>query len=142
MTSYLGETYRGLRVLVTGHTGFKGAWLSLWLHHLGADVTGYALRPCTDPSLHEVAGLQHRIRSVIGDVRDRSALERVFSETHPEIVFHLAAQARVDVSYADPRGTFEVNVCGTGEVLATALATDGFRAAVVVTSDKCYENQG
>src|SRR5262249_20159964 len=72
----------------------------------------------------------------------RSALERVFSETHPEIVFHLAAQARVDVSYTDPRGTFEVNVCGTGEVLTTALTTDGFRAAVVVTSDKCYENRG
>jgi CDP-glucose 4,6-dehydratase len=134
--------YRGRRVLVTGHTGFKGAWLSLWLQHLGADVVGYALPPATEPSLYVACGLERRIRSVMGDVRDDAALRRAFTNARPEIIFHLAAQARVDASYLDPRGTFDTNVGGTAAVLDAALATEGVRAALVVTSDKCYENPG
>jgi len=135
------QAYRGRRVLVTGHTGFKGGWLCLWLSQLGAEVAGYALAPATEPSLYAVTGLESRIQSILADVRDEVALRRTLSEIRPEIVFHLAAQARVDASYRDPRGTFEVNVVGTANVLDAALATGGLRAALVVTSDKCYENQ-
>jgi CDP-glucose 4,6-dehydratase len=129
-------------VLVTGHTGFKGAWLSLWLSRLGAEVTGYALPPTTEPSLYAATDLATRIRSIIGDVRDEAALRHAFVDARPEIVFHMAAQALVHVSYQDPRGTFDVNVTGTANVLDAALGTNGLRAALVVTSDKCYENQG
>jgi CDP-glucose 4,6-dehydratase len=136
------SAYRGRRVLVTGHTGFKGGWLCLWLQQLGAEVTGYALSPATEPSMYVACGLARRFRGVIGDVRDDAALRLAFTKARPEIVFHLAAQARVDASYLDPRGTFDTNVGGTAAVLDAALATDDARAVLVVTSDKCYENQG
>src|SRR5262249_54796121 len=116
--------------------------LSLWLNRLGAEVTGYALPPTTEPSLYAAAELRTRIRSVIGDVRDESALRRAFADARPEIVFHLAAQALVGVSYQDPLETLDVNVSGTARVLDAGLRTEALRAALVVTSDKCYENRG
>ena len=136
------DAYRDRRVLVTGHTGFKGGWLCLWLQYLGAHVTGYALPPATEPSLYLACRLEDRLCSVIGDVRDDNVLCRAFARARPEIIFHLAAQARVDASYVDPRGTFDTNVGGTAAVLDAVLANEGVRAVLVVTSDKCYENQG
>ena len=135
----LGEAYRGKRVLVTGHTGFKGAWLTLWLAELGAEVTGYALAPL-QPSLFEQAGVENYCRHLEGDVRDRLALKRAFEAASPEIVFHLAAQALVRRSYAEPLETIEINVVGTANVLEMARQVPGARAIVVVTSDKCYES--
>lgn len=133
--------YRGIRVLVTGHTGFKGAWLSAWLARAGADVTGLALAPEGMPNLFAAAGLGGRLRSIEGDIRDFAAVERAMAAARPEIVFHLAAQALVRRSYADPLGTFAVNVMGTAHVLEAARRAD-VRAIVCVTSDKCYANNG
>lgn len=137
--------WRGRRVLVTGHTGFKGSWLALWLCRLGAEVTGYALAPPSDPSLFELADVERDIRSVRGDVRDLDHLVRVVEEATPEVVFHLAAQALVRPSYADPVETLSTNVMGTVHLFEAVrrAATDagGPRAVVNVTSDKCYENR-
>ncbi|MGV8080502.1 MAG: CDP-glucose 4,6-dehydratase [Syntrophales bacterium] len=139
--SLFDDFYRGRRVLVTGHTGFKGSWLALWLHRLGADVTGFALPPATEPSHFALVGLAKRIRHREGDVRDLGALQEAFAETRPEIVFHLAAQAIVRTSYDDPKETFDINVGGTVNVLEAIRQTAGIRSAVIVTSDKCYENR-
>jgi CDP-glucose 4,6-dehydratase len=150
-----GGAYAGRRVFVTGHTGFKGAWLTLWLLELGADVTGYALDPPTDPSLFVALGLDAGERSggdhggkladLRGDVRDLSALGDALRQADPEIVFHLAAQPLVRRSYAEPHLTYETNVMGTVAVLegVRALAAEGRgpRSVIVVTSDKCYENR-
>ncbi len=133
--------WRGKRVLVTGHTGFKGGWLCLWLQSLGAEVTGYALKPPTDPSLFYVARVGEGMRSITGDVRDFAELKRVFSEVEPEIVFHMAAQPLVRYSYADPIETYSVNVMGTVNVLEAVRAVRSVRAVVNITSDKCYENK-
>ena len=137
----LRQAYRGRRVLLTGHTGFKGSWLALWLAELGAEVTGYALEPGTSPSLFEAARVEERVRHVIGDVRDGERLRRTWREARPEIVFHLAAQSLVRESYADPLATLDVNVMGTAQVLETARTWPERLALVVVTSDKCYENR-
>ncbi len=134
--------YHGKRVLVTGHTGFKGAWLALWLERLGAHLMGFALPPATHPNLHDAIDLGARIRSVFGDVRDAISLGHAFASHRPEIVFHLAAQALVGASYADPLETFSTNVVGTASVLDACRATDSVRSIVVVSSDKCYENVG
>jgi CDP-glucose 4,6-dehydratase len=134
------QFWRGRRVLVTGHTGFKGAWLSLWLSRMGAEVTGYALPPGSTPSLHGLAGLDGRIRSVIGDINDRVGLEHAFAAARPEVVLHLAAQALVRDSYEDPVGTFATNVTGVATVLDVVRQAPQVGAVVVVTSDKCYEN--
>jgi CDP-glucose 4,6-dehydratase len=134
--------YRGRRVLLTGHTGFKGAWLASWLESLGAEVCGYALPPATQPNLFETIALDRRIRSELGDIRDGAALRAAFREHRPELVFHLAAQALVSVSYQQPLETFSTNVAGTASVLDACLESDSVRAVVVVSSDKCYENQG
>jgi len=128
------------RVLVTGHTGFKGAWLSLWLRRLGAAVTGYALDPPTRPSLFDLARVADDCRSVHGDVRDLDHLARVVREGRFEVVFHLAAQALVRAGYRDPVDTYATNVLGTVHVLEAVRQAGGVRAVVVVTSDKCYEN--
>jgi CDP-glucose 4,6-dehydratase len=132
--------WRGRRVLVTGHTGFKGAWLTAWLKSLGADVTGYSLEPPTTPSLFEEANVGEGIDSVSGDVRDLDRLRRTFAAKDPEVVFHLAAQSLVRAGYDDPAGTYSTNVLGTVNVLEVIRQTPAVRAAIVVTSDKCYEN--
>ncbi len=133
--------WRGKRVLVTGHTGFKGAWLTLWLSELGADVTGYALPPPTDPSLFDMAGVERRVRHLVGDVRDEAALTRAVREGRPEIVFHLAAQSLVRLSYDQPVATYATNVMGTVNLLEAVRRCEGVRAVICVTSDKCYENR-
>lgn len=135
------EAWRGRRVLITGHTGFKGAWLSLWLQGLGAEVTGYALESPTDPNLFDLAHVAEGMRSVRGDVRDLDRLLGVFRDAQPEVVFHLAAQSLVRPSYDQPVDTFSANVMGTVHVLEAVRRTAGVRAAIMVTSDKCYENQ-
>ncbi|MEX1097267.1 MAG: CDP-glucose 4,6-dehydratase [Planctomycetales bacterium] len=130
------------RVMVTGATGFKGAWLCLWLQELGADVLGYSLDPPTDPSLFEAAGVGAGMISRIGDVREREDVRAALDEHRPEVVFHLAAQPLVRRSYVEPAETFDVNVLGTVSVLEAVRAADSVRSVVVVTTDKCYENQG
>lgn len=133
--------YAGRHVLVTGHTGFKGSWLSEWLLRLGAHVTGYALEPPTEPSLFDELGLASRMTHVIGDVRDLAHLRATFAAAQPEIVFHLAAQPLVRLSYDEPVETYETNVMGTVNVLEASRATPSVRVVVIVTSDKCYENR-
>ena len=134
--------WRNRRVLLTGHTGFKGSWLALWLQQLGAQLVGYSLPAPTDPSLFELAGVARDMESVEGDVRDLASLERTLRSARPEIVVHMAAQSLVRRSYADPVETYTTNVVGTVNVLeAVRRAGDAVRAVVVVTSDKCYENR-
>ncbi len=134
------DAYRGRRVLVTGHTGFKGGWLTLWLSELGAEVTGYALRPDTEPNLFSAIAVPTRVHHVEGDVRDLDALRRTWRECRPDVVFHLAAQPIVRESYRRPVDTITTNVVGTTHVLELARETGWPKALVCVTSDKCYEN--
>jgi CDP-glucose 4,6-dehydratase len=138
MSEPFGDFYRGRRVLVTGHSGFKGSWLCHWLVLLGADVRGFGLAPPTAPSLHVEAGLARVVPARTGDVRDPAALRQVLAWARPELVFHLAAQPLVLRSYRAPAETFDVNVMGTVRVLEACAAAAGVRAVVVVTSDKCY----
>lgn len=133
--------WKNKKVLVTGHTGFKGSWLSLWLANLGAKVHGYSLAPSTDPSLFEVAKLKDCTHSTIKDIRDRTALAQTVKETQPDIVFHLAAQPLVRESYVDPLTTLETNVMGTVNLLEAVRNCTCVRAVVVITSDKCYLNR-
>jgi len=130
--------WEGRRVLVTGHTGFKGAWLTLWLHALGARVAGFATDPPTTPSLFEAARVGELVDDVRGDVRDAGAVQEAVRRTRPDLVFHLAAQAIVRAALEDPAGTFAVNVLGTAHVLDAARDA----AVVCVTSDKCYAPGG
>ena len=132
--------FKGNRVLVTGHTGFKGSWLCRMLTGAGAEVTGYALAPVTDPSLFELSGLASCMKSVIGDIRDFDRIKAVFAETRPEIVLHLAAQPIVRESYRDPRYTYETNVMGTVNVLECVRLTPSVRSFLNVTTDKVYYN--
>lgn len=136
-----GGAFSGRTVLVTGHTGFKGAWLSLWLRELGANVVGYALPPDTTPNLHDQLGLGNLMDSRFGDVRDAVLLAKTMDETRPEITFHLAAQPLVRKSYAAPLDTFEINILGTANLLDAVRRTESVRTCVVVTTDKCYENR-
>lgn len=133
--------WQGKSVLVTGHTGFKGSWLCLWLQSMGARVIGYALQPPTRPSLFEVANVAQGMVSVIGDVRDADSLKRVFAQHQPQVVLHLAAQALVRYSYANPVETYATNVMGTVNVLEAVRNTPSVRSLVNVTTDKCYENR-
>ncbi len=132
--------YQGKRVLVTGHTGFKGAWLCRMLVKAGADVTGYSLEPPTNPNLFELAGLENYIHSITGDIRDRDHLSEVFQERQPEILFHLAAQPLVRVSYEQPVMTFETNVMGTVNLLECVRQTPSVQSVLNVTTDKVYKN--
>lgn len=132
--------WQGRRVLVTGHTGFKGVWLSLWLELLGAEVVGYALPPESVPSMFELVAPWDCLESVTGDIRDEAAVRDVLAGAEPEIVLHLAAQSLVRHSYADPVGTFETNILGTVRLLQTIREVPSVRTVVVVTSDKVYEN--
>jgi CDP-glucose 4,6-dehydratase len=137
----LTGNWAGRKILITGHTGFKGSWLSLWLHSLGADVTGYALPPPTDPSLFEAARIADLIDHVEGDVRDLAHLAAVVARARPEMIFHLAAQPLVRLSYEQPVETYAANVMGTVHLLEAARKAPEVRAIVCVTSDKCYENR-
>ena len=133
------EFWRNRRVLLTGHTGFKGAWLSLWLRELGADVTGYALAPPTPLNLWSLIGAG--TRSVLGDIRDASLLHDTMRQADPQIVIHMAAQALVRESYRDPLGTYSTNVLGTAQTLQGCRVLPQLQAVVIVTSDKVYENR-
>lgn len=135
------EFWTGKRVFLTGHTGFKGGWLSLWLQSLGAEVTGYALAPCTEPSLYDLARVGQGMTSHIADIRDLSGLTAAVQAAKPEIVFHLAAQPLVRESYRSPVETYATNVLGTVHLLEAIRQTPGIRAVVNITSDKCYENR-
>ncbi len=135
------DFWRGKRVLLTGHTGFKGSWMSLWLQSLGAHVVGYALNPPTQPSLFDAARVAEGMTSIIGDIRDLSKLQAVFAEHKPEIVFHMAAQPLVRYSYSEPVETYSTNVMGTVNLLEAVRNTPGVKAVVNITTDKCYENR-
>ncbi|WP_290889350.1 CDP-glucose 4,6-dehydratase [Hoeflea sp.] len=133
--------WAGRRVFLTGHTGFKGSWLSLWLQQMGAEVTGFALAPPTEPSLFDVARVADGMTSIIGDIRARETLTRALVEADPEIVIHMAAQPLVRASYDDPVGTYATNVMGTVHLLEAVRQAPNVRAACIVTTDKCYENR-
>jgi CDP-glucose 4,6-dehydratase len=135
-----GDIYRGRRVLVTGHTGFKGSWLTLWLEHLGAEVAGFSLDVPSSPSNFGLLGLEKRIKHHAGDIRDRSTLARVIDEFRPDMVFHLAAQSLVRKSYSDPVTTFETNIMGMVNLLECVRTRPWIEVAVLITSDKAYRN--
>jgi CDP-glucose 4,6-dehydratase len=135
------EFWRGKRVFLSGHTGFKGSWLALWLQRLGADVTGYALEPPTEPCLFKLANVSNGLRDVRGDICDLEKLQAAMTEARPEIVIHMAAQALVRRSYAEPVENYATNVMGTVNLLEAVRITGGVRAALIITSDKCYENR-
>jgi CDP-glucose 4,6-dehydratase len=136
------EFWRGRRVLVTGHTGFKGSWLLLMLQHLGANVTGFALPPPTSPSMFELTGGIGRCLHIEGDIRDATAIAKAITTAEPEIVLHLAAQPLVRASYADPIGNYATNVMGTVHVLDACRRAQSVKTIIVITTDKCYENDG
>ena len=136
------EVYKNKKVFLTGHTGFKGSWLSIWLTHLGAQVCGYSLQPNTKPSMYEELNISKKItKSVIGDILDIEFLNKTMQEFQPDIVFHLAAQPLVRLSYKEPVLTYQTNVIGTLNVLEAARKCDSVKAFVNVTTDKCYENK-
>lgn len=135
------EFYKNKTVLVTGHTGFKGAWLSIWLHSLGAKVIGYSLNPQNEKDLFYLSNIKDKIIDIRGDVRDLGKLKQVFQEYNPEIVFHLAAQPIVRESYEKPHYTFETNIIGTVNVLECIKESNNVKSAVIITTDKCYKNK-
>ncbi len=134
------ETYKGKRVFLTGHTGFKGAWLSIWLKELGAVVKGYALEPYTKPSLYNILDLENSLESKIGNILDRELLNKAVKDFQPDIIFHLAAQPLVRLSYIEPVNTYETNIIGTLNILEAARNCSSVKAFVNITTDKCYEN--
>ena len=129
------------KIFLTGHTGFKGSWLSLWLQEMGADVMGYALEPPTTPSLFNVAKVGENMSSIIGDIKDLAFLKEKMTSFNPDILIHMAAQPLVRLSYSDPINTYETNVIGTANVLESARYCNNLKAVVSVTTDKCYENK-
>lgn len=135
------DCYKGLKILITGHTGFKGSWLTLWLNQLGAQVIGYSLPPNTEPAMFNELNLQAYCVNIFGDIRDSEKLNEIFQKYQPDIVFHLAAQPLVRTSYFEPVQTYETNVIGTLNVLEAARACPAVKAFVNVTTDKCYENR-
>jgi CDP-glucose 4,6-dehydratase len=141
MNSTVQSFWKGKRVFVTGHTGFKGGWMSLWLDSLGAEVIGYALNPPSQPNLYELANVARVVRHHDGDVRDLEHLKKCIACEKPDVIFHLAAQAIVRTSYANPVETFASNVMGTVNLLEAARQSETVRVIVVITSDKCYENR-
>jgi CDP-glucose 4,6-dehydratase len=142
MIDIFDNFYRGKRVLVTGHTGFKGSWLAIWLHELGAEVIGVGLEPFSDRDNFVLSGIGQKIKADIrADIRDGERLKQIFAEYQPEIVFHLAAQPLVRLSYEIPVDTYEVNVMGTIHVMEAIRATASVKVSVMITTDKCYENK-
>jgi CDP-glucose 4,6-dehydratase len=135
------KSWRGRRIFLTGHTGFKGSWLALWLSSLGAQIRGYSLDPCTEPNMFTLTSVGTVVEDIRGDIRDYAKLDASMTEFAPEVVFHLAAQPIVRRSYADPLGTYATNVMGTVHVLEAVRKTPSVRAVVCVTTDKCYQNQ-
>jgi len=135
------DTYRGKRVIVTGDTGFKGSWLSLWLHELGADVVGYALPPERDEDHFNLIGLNKIIQHIDGDIRNAAEVKKVFDDFQPEFLFHLAAQTLVKFSYQEPKLTFDTNIGGSVNILELVRSTPSLRSVIYVTSDKCYKNK-
>ncbi|MDA0771773.1 MAG: CDP-glucose 4,6-dehydratase [Cyanobacteria bacterium] len=133
--------FKDKKILITGHTGFKGSWLSLWLTELGANITGYALEPETHPNLFTALSLEKKIKHYIGDIRDYAKLNEVIQKEQPEIVFHMASQPLVRRSYKNPRETYEVNVMGTVNLLEAVRHCDSVRTVINITTDKVYENQ-
>jgi CDP-glucose 4,6-dehydratase len=133
--------WKNKKVLVTGHTGFKGSWLSTWLQNMEANVVGFSLAPPTTPNLFEVARVAEGMSSTIGDIRNLDQLQKVIAKEQPEIIFHMAAQALVRHSYDNPVETYATNVMGTVHLLEAVRQTGGVKAIVNITSDKCYENQ-
>lgn len=133
--------YNGRKVLITGHTGFKGSWLSILLKWLGADVYGYALKPNTNPSLYELAHIDQLVKSTIGDMRDYNLLRETLNRVQPEVLIHMAAQPLVKESYKNPRETYEINVMGTVNLLDILREIRSVRSILNITTDKCYENK-
>ena len=132
--------FKNKTVLVTGHTGFQGSWLSFWLKLLSSNVVGYALKPPTQPSLFETLSLEHDTKHIIDDLRDKEKLSSVINQNKPEIIFHLGAQALVRRSYKEPLETLETNIIGTANLLESIRNCPSVKVAVIMTSDKCYDN--
>ena len=141
MFENVNQLFKGKNVLITGHTGFKGAWLAIWLNEIGANVIGYALDPEVENNLYLLSNLKDKIINIRGDIRDFDKLNSVFNQYKPEVVFHLAAQPLVKYSYEHPLYTYEVNVIGTMNVLEAIRKSDTTKVGIMVTSDKCYENK-
>ncbi|MDD4892588.1 MAG: CDP-glucose 4,6-dehydratase [Candidatus Rickettsiella isopodorum] len=141
MTDTTMKFWNGKNVLITGHTGFKGTWLSLWLQSLGANCVGFSLEPPTKPNLFDSVQLCKSMMSIIGDIRDFELVQRVLKKHQPEIIIHMAAQPLVNFSYQEPLMTYSTNIIGTTNLLEAARFTDSIKAIVNVTSDKCYQNQ-
>jgi CDP-glucose 4,6-dehydratase len=135
------EFWNGKKILITGHTGFKGSWLAFWLKMLGADVCGYSLAPETEPNLYKDLELENKMRSIIGDVRDLPHFEKTVQSFQPEIVFHLAAQSLVRKSYQEPLETYTTNVIGTINILEAVRRSDSVKSVLIITTDKVYENK-
>ena len=135
------DIFKGKTVLVTGHTGFIGSWLTLWLKYLGANIIGYSLNPPTDPSLFDILNLDNEITNVTSDIRDKEKLFETVKKYEPEFVFHLAAQSLVRDSYENPLNTFEINVLGTANMLEVLRFSPSVKVALIMTSDKCYDNK-
>lgn len=142
MTDIFNDFYKGKKVLVTGHTGFKGSWLSIWLHELGAEVVGVGLAPFTERDNFVLSGIGNKIKAdVRADIRDGEKMKEIFRKYQPEVVFHLAAQPLVRLSYDIPSETYQTNVMGTINVMEAIRATESVKVGVMITTDKCYENR-
>ena len=143
MIDIFNNFYKGKRVLVTGHTGFKGSWLSIWLHELGAEVVGVGLEPYSEKDNFVLSGIGKKIKADIrADIRDGEKMKEIFRQYQPEIVFHLAAQPLVRLSYEIPVDTYQTNVMGTINIMEAIRATDSVKVGVMITTDKCYANSG
>jgi len=140
LKSIFSNTFKDKTILVTGHTGFKGSWLSIWLDLLGANVVGYALDPISERVNYNLSGIENRITDIRSDIRDYDSLISVFKECNPEIIFHLAAQPLVQLSYDDPKLTYDTNVGGTVNLFEACRLTNSVKVIINITSDKCYEN--
>ena len=138
----LSDFYKGKKVLVTGHTGFKGSWLSIWLHELGAEVVGVGLEPYSEKDNYVLSGIGKKIKADIrADIRAEKKMKEIFAQYQPEIVFHLAAQPLVRFSYEIPVETYQTNVMGTINIMEAIRATESVKVGVMITTDKCYDNK-